>query len=238
MMSPITTHAERFKIALGEFPPYVSEYYPAYGFVGKLVTRALALEGHSVEIQFYPWKRSYFLAQNGAVDATLPWAQTNERMQVFDYSMPILNGNIVLFFNKNKRKDWIQLDDLSTLTFGTITGYTVSKKLNSLIEKNAIETTETPNEISLFKTLGAGRTDVAAQDKNLGLAIIQSLEQSGFDVSQIEMDERVIDSVPSYLIAGKSNPKSLFLIEAFNRGLTKMIESGEYQKLLDDSNIQ
>ncbi|MFQ3231355.1 substrate-binding periplasmic protein [Reinekea sp.] len=237
LLFPITVQAERYAIAIGEFPPYVSEALPSYGFIGELTTSALEHEGHTVEFHFYPWRRAYLLTQLGEMDATLPWSYTQERNEQFLYSQAILNGDVVLFFNKGKKRAWQQLDDLSDLTFGSILGYNVSPLVSQKIEDGKLRSTTTPDETASFKMLNAGRFDVVAQDRNLGFATIKTLDSIGFEVSNIEIGEQIVDSVPAYLVAGRSNHKSTVLIDSFNSGLTKMIESGEFQKLLDKHDL-
>ena len=59
----------------GEWPPYLSEQLPENGFASAVVRESLNAVGMNVRYGYYPWKRAYLYAKNGAdLDGTgLAW---------------------------------------------------------------------------------------------------------------------------------------------------------------------
>jgi polar amino acid transport system substrate-binding protein len=65
---------------------------PYFGLASRVVTEAFAAEGVTVEYGYFPWARSFMLAQTGEWDGTLIWTKSAEREKDFYYSEPLFDS--------------------------------------------------------------------------------------------------------------------------------------------------
>ncbi|MBU2711113.1 hypothetical protein [Zooshikella harenae] len=97
MMASHGVTAEKIKITIGEYSPYLAEELKFNGVAAHIVQEAFALVGINVEYGFFPWARSYEYAKFGRWDGTIIWVYTEERARDFYYSDPIIEGPAVFF---------------------------------------------------------------------------------------------------------------------------------------------
>lgn len=70
--------AETVSIAVGEWPPYISEPLPNQGFLCEVVRQAFAEEDLDVSFHFYSWAEAYRLTVDGRYVVTMPWFRSSE----------------------------------------------------------------------------------------------------------------------------------------------------------------
>ena len=75
--------AETIRIAVGHFPPFLSESLPGQGTAAQLIREAFAIKGIEVVFVFLPWPRAFSETQNGQFDATAIWLKRPERENKF-----------------------------------------------------------------------------------------------------------------------------------------------------------
>ena len=115
---------DRIKLTNGEWAPYLSKNQPHFGAASHIVREAFSAVGVEVEYGFFPWKRSYRLAQKGAWNGTLVWVYTPERAKDFLYSDVVIKDQEYLFHLKSRVLKWQEIADLQGLTIG-VTPHTV-----------------------------------------------------------------------------------------------------------------
>ena len=114
---------ETVRLTNGEWPPYLSEKSYKYGLYSHIVEEAFKIMGIKVEYGFFPWKRSFKLAENGDWDGSTVWAYSPEREKKFLFSEPIGHGCHVFFHLKDFKFDWQTEDDLQGIKIGGTIGY-------------------------------------------------------------------------------------------------------------------
>ncbi|MBF0233705.1 MAG: hypothetical protein HQK65_11810 [Desulfamplus sp.] len=62
---------EIIRLTNGEWPPYLHKELKYYGVASRIVTEAFALEGITVEYDFFPWGRAYEYAKSGEWNGSL-----------------------------------------------------------------------------------------------------------------------------------------------------------------------
>ncbi len=103
LLAPLAFAAERpvdsrtMRVAIGEWPPFVSENLEHYGLAARIVTEAFAAVGNDVRYRFYPWKRAYLETTQGDQDATAIWTKTPDREGEVLFSNPVLTADKVFF---------------------------------------------------------------------------------------------------------------------------------------------
>ena len=152
---------EMLKIAVGYFPPYISEE-EGENLAMVLVEEAFALEGIDVEFVFYPsWKRIYVTVENAKIFGSIPWFFNEERGKTMLRSQEELHEATVVFFHsKTTNFEWKTFDDLKKYRIGGVRGYTSVE----LLEKHGVELDITNNESQNLKKILLDRIDAYPMD--------------------------------------------------------------------------
>ena len=86
----IASAEETIRIAVGDWPPFLTEDLKHNGVVAHIIGDILASEGYKAEFHFFPWARAYEWGKTGEYDGTAVWLKKPEREQDFYYSDPVL----------------------------------------------------------------------------------------------------------------------------------------------------
>lgn len=205
-------------VALGEWPPFISEELPGFGSVSRIVNSAFKSQGLQVKTGFFPWKRSYDLTRIADWDATAVWVKSPERERRFLYSDPVMISHNVLFYRKDKKFDWKTLEDLEGYVIGGSTGYYYGSVLETGEKLNTFRMERIPDEAANFKKLLIGRVDLVVSNKEVGYFLINSLlEKKQRDI--ITHHPKSVHLTSYHLIIGKKNPRAQSIMRTFNQGL-------------------
>lgn len=79
---------ETLVIAVGDWPPYLSDTLPHQGTAARIIREAFAVEGYRVRFEFLPWARAYKDTGAGKYDGTAVWLKTPERKKRFITATP------------------------------------------------------------------------------------------------------------------------------------------------------
>ncbi|WLQ13632.1 transporter substrate-binding domain-containing protein [Hahella aquimaris] len=221
--------AEKITLANGEWAPYLSENLKHHGFMSRIVKDAFAEEGIEVDYVFLPWKRGYEDAKEGKFEGTLIWGYNDERAKDFYFSDTVATLGTSLFYNKDNPIDWSAPEDLAKYKVGGIIGYAYG--IEELENQGAVKIDRIGNEEGNYKKLAAGRLDIVLEDTEVG---IESITRFGFADKLIPHPKTLEPRKYSVLIS-KKTPNAQHLLDAFNRGLKKVIEDGRYDKYLQES---
>ena len=104
---------DKIRITNGEWPPYLSQKLPHYGYASHLVKEAFSAVGVEVEYGFFPWRRSFEYARNGKDftdeeiwHGTIVWVYTEERAKEFLYTDVAITETEMLFYLKSSPLKW------------------------------------------------------------------------------------------------------------------------------------
>lgn len=232
---------EIIHIATEEYPPHTSEILKYYGLDCHIVTEAFALEGIKVKYTFYPPKRALILAKHGKVDGVMPWTWRKERETDFYYPDPVLRKGIVytFFHLKNLKFPWNpekpDYSNLKEYTIGGNLGYDYGEAFQ-LAEKTGVITVErVAQQDQNFKKLLAGRVQLVIDDEAAGLYKLQS-HFTPDQVSRVSYTQ--VNNLPGdclHLLISKKSRKAAYFKDAFNKGLKRLRNSGEYDRFLAES---
>lgn len=241
IINPVSLAANnQIRLTNGEWPPYLSEELPYYGFASHLVAEAFAAVGVEVEYEFFPWKRAFQHAKQGkgvadkVWNGTLLWIYTEERARDFLYSDMIIVDYEVLFFLKDSPLNWETMEDLQGKVIGG-TAHTAYPTLEAAEKRGICSINRAGGYEALFKRLFAQRIDAIPNVKHVGEFLIRTsltTEQQ----AQIISSPSVIEERKYYLILTKKIEENKKLMKLFNKGLRIIKENGVYDKLLQDLN--
>lgn len=228
-------HAEEtITLTTGEYPPYTSESFRYGGVLTRICTEAFALEGVRVKYSYFPWIRSMDALKGKEFVGSLGWRRMPEREEHLLFSDPIMDEDEVFFYRKGILFDWETLDDVGALRIGVTLGYAHIDILEEAVEKKGGRLDKAPNETMSFQKLVRGRVDIVPASPSVGYYILQSEFLPG-TAELITHHARPVISGGLHLIVSKDFPGGKKWIDRFNRGLSKLKESGEYDRFIDES---
>jgi len=227
LVLPIHSNAQEIiKINSGEWPPYLSESLPHYGFFSHIVTNAFQNESIKVDYKFKPWKRTFEETKLGFVNASIGWSKTPEREADFLFSDSVIVGESVFFHLKTQVVDWQNYQDLRKYTIGGTLGYEYTFEHDPLVVIERVA-----NDEINFRKLFKGRVMIFPSDKDAGYMVLNkhfTTEQ----VSKITYDRKAYDQTSYRLIFPKKHPDSKRLLAIFNKGLKKLRQTGAFAQII------
>lgn len=224
---------ETIRITNGEWPPYLSIKSPYHGLASHIVSEAFALEGVKPEYGFFPWKRSYKLAESGMWDGSAVWVYSKERAEKFYFSDPIIETKWVFFHLKTTNFDWKTVDDLKKYKIGATLEYNYGRNFERAERNGILKVHRIPRDEQNFKKLVAGRIDVFPLDLLVGYSMLNDLI-SADDIQLVTHHHKPLKVVQLHLILSKKVKKNEHLMKRFNRGLKRLHELGRIEKMMAD----
>lgn len=224
------------RLTSGEWPPYLSERLPHYGYASHLISEAFAAVGVKVEYGFFPWKRSYLYANHGEDShrnwhGSVVWLYTEERAKNFWYSQPVIEEQQMLFCLKENPCEWESMGALEGKTIGG-TLHTSYPLLEQAKRQGLVNIEKAGDYETLFKRLLAGRIDAVPQVWKVGQYFLRS-HLDDAEQQRITFAPTAIDTQLYHLIISKRDPENKSYVKLFNQGLKKIKHNGTYQKLQD-----
>lgn len=224
---------DTIRLTNGEWPPFLSENAPHYGFATHIVTEAFALVGVEVEYGFFPWKRAMVLARKGQWDGTAVWWDKEERREHFFYTDAVAPTTTVFFHLKSRGFDWNTYEDLRELKIGATLEYTYGKNFEAAEAAGIIRTERVPHDETSLKKLLKGRIDVFPGGLMTTYAQIRDTFRKE-DAALFMHHFKPIAQRPVYLLLSKKVPGNEQMRDRFNEGIGMLKESGRYDQILAD----
>lgn len=223
--------AQTLRIATGEFPPYATAGRPDQGIALSIVRRAFELGGHQVQFTFLPWSRAQLETEHGQWDASAHWGASEERQAKFLLSDNLLTEQWVFLHRRAMKFDWNGVDDLQPFVIGMTRDYTYTPELWAAARAGRLMSSPVPNDLAGLKMLQAGRIDVLPLERNVACdLLIQHFDDAA--AGQLAAHPRAMtDLFSTHVIFPKGKPRSQRLRADFNRGLKKLRETPEYNRL-------
>ncbi|MBN3571534.1 substrate-binding periplasmic protein [Vibrio neptunius] len=222
------------KLTNGEWPPYLSKSLPNGGPSSQVIVEAYKHQGIDVIWGWYPWQRSYVLAEEGQYDGTVIWSENKKRQAAFLYTLPILEDRRVFFHLVDKVVNWHTLSDLSEYEIGGTIGYEYSDEFQEAEQQGVINVQRIAKEVGNFKKLLANRVDLVVATESVGYALIRN-SLSVEEAKRITHARKPIDTQKWSVLISNNSPHQRYFVEQFNLGLEKLIASGRYEEIMKDA---
>jgi len=222
---------DKIRLTNGEWAPYQSEQLPNYGPASFLMTRAFAESGIDVEYGFFPWNRAMKLVERGAWDGTFIWVLTPERVRKFLISDPLFSIQEVVFFAADRPISGRKPEDLKGLVMGALDSSAFGTQFNDLVESGGITVARVRNNKQLFQMLSNGRVDFVPELETSGYEAVRE-----FLTPEQQKEIRHLDTLTFpwtyHLLVSRIPDDGPLYIDAFNRGLSILKDSGEFEKIM------
>ncbi|MEE1978940.1 substrate-binding periplasmic protein [Shewanella xiamenensis] len=198
----------------------------------RIVSAVCKAAGIRPVYRFYPWKRAEAMIVSGQVFAAFPYAVTDERKNVGDFSEVILYGeNYFFFYDKNPNTPntitHAKIDNLQSYKIGSILGSFVEDELKHsgfVVESTA----QIDNSI---KKLKAGRIDFFVSEEISTYHAIRNIFPAEIEHFKM-LPEGFGSKKPNVLLVSRAYPNSNDILKKFNQGLAQIKRSGEFDEIL------
>lgn len=222
------------RLANGEWAPFMGEHLPYYGYWAHITTEAFALEGYTVQYEFYPWARALWTLEVGELEGSPGWAKTPQREQIVQFSEPLGTLCTVFFHRANYEFDWETETDLVGHRIGTMLGHEAYERLQALQQEGLSLNLDPANDqVTNFKKLLLDRVDLVPEVDLVGLYVLRQ-NFTPAEQAAVAYHPRTWGCQDNYFMISKQSPRAETLLQAFNRGLQRLKDSGRYDQMTQD----
>lgn len=222
---------DRIAVAVGEWPPYLSESLPGGGLAARLATAAFAAVGIAVDYRFYPWARALAMARAGDLPASLLWVRTDEREADFLFTDVVVTGTTVFYHLKERPFSWSGPGDLRGKVLGGLASASYPWYEKAREAGIGLSMIVSARESDNFRHLLDGDIDLFSLDLLVG-AWILGREFGPAERSRITYDPRPVEDWAYRLMVSRAAPEAARWVGAFNRGLARIKADGTWRRIL------
>ncbi|MBB5018160.1 polar amino acid transport system substrate-binding protein [Chitinivorax tropicus] len=213
------------RLTNGEWPPYLSPTLPHDGLASRIVRAAFAERGIKVEYGFFPWKRAFELAKEGAWDGSVVWMKNREREQQFHFSAPVIHSDYVFFHRRGLVFDWREINDIRPYRIGLSDGYDYGKDVSASQRNGQLKVEVATSDLINLRKLAWGRIDLFPINRVVGLSMLSQLNTD--EAERLTFHPKALQMDTLHLILNRKNPSHTKLIEEFNKGLESVRARGD-----------
>ena len=224
----IQAHSSVFKIATGEFIPYVGQHIPNNG-ISTMIVKAIFKEmKQEYSLEFVPWKRVLLGMENTNYSGSYPWNINNERLEKYYFSHPINEYRTFIFSKKSNKFDTKKSLIGKKICIPDGWDQAIYKKIILELKMQII----TPvNVESCFNMLALQRVDVIFMNELVGRAIVDKVFGKNSPIVATEKKFLRIRGNFHFIVSKKYSNGDVF-IKKFNRALKKIKSNGLYDSII------
>ncbi|MBU6953063.1 ABC transporter substrate-binding protein [Hahella sp. HN01] len=227
--------SETLTVATGDWPPYVSPQLKHYGVTARIVKEAFEAAGDKVVFQFFPWKRTLLMSEEGLADASFPWSHKPEREAHHYYSDSIGRYGYVFFHLKTTSFEWRELSDLRSLKVGGTNSYNYGEDFVSASKDGLFEIEWVHSDELNWRKLLAGRLDIFPSDVEAGYAELRDLFPAEQANRVTHHPHPLKPLTTMHLLFSMEKPESVERLKRFNAGLQQLHAEGKIEQYLRES---
>lgn len=228
-----SVQAEEVLIFGNEYKP--PKIWAAESGPSGILVDILKYAGREMEVDFkvklFPWLRAYHHALH-AKGGIVGISKTDERLGIFDYSIPLYYDEVILVVKKGEEFKFESFEDLRGKTIGMTRGASYGPQFEAA--RKYFRTNEDSSNLSRLKMLLKERIHAAAISPGVGAfkRILADNPEANLKPGDFTILEKRLTRDPNHLAFSKKMGRSDFL-KAFNAALEKGFETGEIQKIID-----
>ncbi len=227
LLFSIQTLARDVVLASDPWQPHYGPDLVNQGYIVEVAREAFARAGHKLKVEFVPWGRAYKLSKRGVYDGLLGAFYTPERTEIFQYTQPIGQSRINLFWNKEDEFQFNRLSELKGLKIGIVKGYHYFDEFNQADYLIKMETYHSAENVDL---LLKDRIDMLIGAEEVVDYVLRSrFPESVNRVASLDIPLKVNEL---YIPISKSVADYQELVEGFNKALAEMKLDGTYIEII------
>ncbi len=217
----------------GESEPYYSSSLPGYGYYGRIVSAAFAASGYSVDFHTDNWSRAIRDTAEARYDVLAGGWSTEARKEVFLISNPYALNRIVFIKRKDASIQKIDLADPKGLRFSLVRNSYTSELI---VTPDPLDTLLVADSMTVLRMVLRQRVDVGALEERTAISLIKNHFSDNGETLDL-LPQTAAEAATSIMVS-RQHPNAERIVNAFNEGLKRLMESGEYAKLLKGSGLE
>lgn len=211
-----------------DYAPFSGEDLPQGGMMTEMVARAFKAVGLSYDMRFVPWKRGYDGVLAGKYVGTFPYIRTPERERDVLFSDPVMEVRQLVYISAKSSMEFRSPADFEGRVVCAPVGYALLPELQAMASAGQLSRESAADLPSCVRMVATGRVDAFVIDEHTGRAAVAKAGAK----DSIRIAERPFSQVGLHLIVSKTNPEAAALLAAFNTGLKKVKETGEFREIM------
>ncbi|MGB9991246.1 substrate-binding periplasmic protein [Massilia sp. SM-13] len=217
-----TQAREPVRFAGEEWPPFVTPSLPEHGLSSAIMQAVFAKTGRSVQIDYFPWKRTMELGLHDPRYAGfLAVWRTPEREKLCHFSAPVGNTLTVIAHLRDTLVAADDVRDLANYRVGTVAGYANDERFEKLVQQKKIVVEEGVNDETNVRKLLMRRFPVIVIERRVLQYLLSSGRFSDADRVRIAINDTLFKERPVHLCF-KRTPEGLALQRAFNEAARQL----------------
>lgn len=244
LMGLLTAAASQFagaaamRVAAEDWPPYVSPALPDNGVTGAMAGAVLARLGSSLDVDYFPWKRTMeFGLHNPAYAGFMAVWRTPEREKLCYFSSALGSSQSVLAYLRDAPVHAASLNDLRDLRLGVVGGHSNGEEFDALVRKGVLQVEEGVNDETNLRKLLSRRFGAMVVERRVLRHLLASPqfrdERGRVAVSTSLFRERTMH------VCFKRTPEGLSRQRAFNDAAREVdlnrVERDYWRRIGEDS---
>lgn len=192
------------------------------------LAKAIAKE-LGVEVEFSPMSFDNVLASldSGKADLAISGiSKTEERSQVYDFSIPYYTSKNKVIVRKSELTNYQSVKDLAQKKVGAQKGSIQETLAKETLQDSSL--VSLPKNGNLITDLKSGQLDAVIFEEPVAKGFVEN--NSDLAIAEFDFDN---DKEDSYAVAMKKDSKELK--DAVDKTIQKLKDSGELDKLIDDA---
>jgi polar amino acid transport system substrate-binding protein len=228
-MSTLKAEVERILVDEGNPPFMYSEAGIVKGLYPALIKAIFKKMDVQVIIEAVPWKRALSEIDQGNAGIAGIY-QTDERLQKYDYSVPIFVEELAFFVKVENKFQYTKIEDLNNKTVGVIRGWSYGESFYRAKKEEKFNVIEDKNDVVNFRKLSLNAVNVVVAIKESGLDVINKNTYK----NKIIIISEPLSLNKTYLCFAKQEHKKV-LLERFNKTFSALKESGELDNIIKEA---
>ncbi|MCW9036068.1 MAG: transporter substrate-binding domain-containing protein [Alphaproteobacteria bacterium] len=199
------------------------------GIMVETLSSALSSQGYTVEINHMPEFRGHMMLEKGKghfFPTAREWTKTPDK---YLWTEPVLSVADNIITRSDSKRSISSIDDLKGLSLGTLYQFTYPS-FEPYFITGQINRIDGRNVAQLIKMLLRGRIDAIILDKNILAWEIRN--NPNYVLTAFQISKQTYDPVQyRFMVAkqGKLKP----VVQAFNKALSGMLQSGKLKKIIE-----
>lgn len=215
-------NAETIRLSTLEWPPFVGKDLPEEGMNAALVRTVLAALGHTLELDFLPWKRAINDAAQGRTHGYLPEYPSAGNAEIeasFACSESIGESVVGLAQNRQAPIVWSSVADLDAYSVGVVDGYLNEAAFDQRVAEGRIKVEVAKSDILNLRKVAMGRMPLAVVDRAvMDYLLVLDRRDNGTAHPVLEFNAKPL-GVNSLHVCFSRARDGIALRDAFNAGL-------------------
>lgn len=221
-------------LASTSWPPYSDAQLPGGGAATEVIREAFAAAGRKVTVDFYPWRRTMFMArEDRRTDGFFPAYYSDARAKEFLVSPAIAISLVGFAQRPDAPVQWQTLADLKRYRIAVVDGYYNPGGLDAMIANGAIKVDKMRDDALALGLVGAGRLRLAVVERNVLNYLLRTNPQLKSYRGDIAFNPHVLDTLTVHLMFRRS-ARGRMLLRDFIRGLHAIDQMAIMKRYIPD----